>query len=81
MAVAVLDAARIKGISVPKDIAVIGFDDIPMAAWESYRLTTIRQPLRRMLKQAVDIIVNADASIETGDIRVLQGEMQERESG
>jgi DNA-binding LacI/PurR family transcriptional regulator len=81
MAIAVLDAARIAGISVPDDLAVIGFDDIPMAAWESNRLTTMRQPLRRMLGQAVDIILAADGSEDAGDIRILPGELQERESG
>lgn len=81
MAIAMLDAARIKGVSVPDDFAVIGFDDIPMAAWESYRLTTMRQPLRRMLEQAVDIIMSAESYIETGDIRVLPAELQERQSG
>lgn len=81
MAIAMLDAARIKGISVPDDLAVIGFDDIPMASWESYRLTTMRQPLRRMLEQAVDIIMSAESYIESGDIRVLPAELQERQSG
>ena len=81
MAIALLDAARIKGVSVPEDIAVIGFDDIPMAAWEAYRLTTMRQPLRRMLRQAVDILTSAEATLDSGDIRVLQGIMQERDSG
>lgn len=81
MAIALLDAARVEGVSVPADIAVIGFDDIPMAAWEAYRLTTVRQPLRRMLRQAVDILTSAEAKLETGDIRILQGVMQERESG
>ncbi|MFC6642726.1 substrate-binding domain-containing protein [Sulfitobacter profundi] len=81
MAIATLDAARMNGVSVPADIAVIGFDDIPMAAWESYRLTTMRQPLRRMLDQAVDIIMDASSYLETGDIRVLPAELQERQSG
>lgn len=81
MAIAVLDAARIAGASVPDDLAVVGFDDIPMAAWESYRLTTVRQPLRRMLDQAVDIILASDGSEEIGDIRILPGELQVRESG
>ncbi|MFY2826715.1 MULTISPECIES: LacI family DNA-binding transcriptional regulator [Rhodobacterales] len=81
MAIGLLDAARVKGVSVPDDIAVIGFDDIPMASWEAYRLTTVRQPLRRMLRQAVDILTSAEATLEAGDIRVLQGTMQERESG
>lgn len=81
MAIAVLDAARIKGVSVPEDIAVIGFDDIPMASWEAYRLTTVRQPLRRMMQQAVDILIGSETTLETGDIRVLRGTMQERRSG
>ncbi|WP_417250547.1 LacI family DNA-binding transcriptional regulator [Celeribacter sp.] len=81
MAIALLDAARTSGVSVPHDIAVIGFDDIPMAAWEPYRLTTVRQPLRRMLAQAVDIILSSNGVPENGDIRILQGEMQVRDSG
>ncbi|KUF10054.1 substrate-binding domain-containing protein [Pseudoponticoccus marisrubri] len=81
MAVAVLDAARGKGVRVPDDIAVIGFDDIPMAAWEAYRLTTMRQPLRRMLHQAVEIITSAGAELDSGDIRILPGEMMVRDSG
>ena len=81
MAIAVLDAARIKGVAVPQELAVIGFDDIPMASWESYRLTTIRQPVKRMLGQAVDIILSADVASGAGDIRILQGELQSRESG
>lgn len=81
MAIATLDAARIDGIRVPDDLAVIGFDDIPMAAWESYRLTTVRQPLRRMLGLAVDILVASDGTETEGDIRILAGKMMERDSG
>lgn len=81
MAIAAIDAARTKGIRVPDDTAIIGFDDIPMAAWESYRLTTVRQPLRRMLTQAINILVDPSTEAEQGDIRVLQGEMMERDSG
>lgn len=81
MAIALLDAARHHEIRVPDDVAVVGFDDIPMAAWEAYHLTTVRQPLRRMLSQAVDIIMSPDGINADGDIRVLQGELQERRSG
>lgn len=81
MAIALLDAARNLKVSIPDDLAVIGFDDIPMAAWEAYQLTTMRQPLRRMLRQAVDMIMAADPAAQGGDIRIIPAEMQERQSG
>jgi len=40
MALGALDAARALGIRVPDDLAVVGMDDTPMAAWPAYRLTT-----------------------------------------
>ncbi|MEO0564621.1 MAG: LacI family DNA-binding transcriptional regulator, partial [Chloroflexota bacterium] len=42
MAVGCLDAARDLGVSVPEDLSVVGFDDIPMAGWSAYDLTTVR---------------------------------------
>lgn len=81
MAIALLDAARALNVSIPDDLAVIGFDDIPMAAWEAYQLTTMRQPLRRMLRQAVDMIMAADPLRQSGDIHVIAADLQERRSG
>jgi len=43
LALGVLEAAREAGLRVPEDLSVIGFDDVPAAAWA--RLTTVRQPL------------------------------------
>lgn len=80
MALAALNAARALGVRVPADVAIIGFDDIPMASWEAYNLTTIRQPVRRMLVQALDLISDAQAR-EAGDIRILPGDMMIRGSG
>lgn len=76
MALAALDATRRKGVRVPEDVAIVGFDDIPMASWESYRLTTVRQPVRRMVQQAVEMIFAPDS--ELGGIRILPAEMQLR---
>jgi DNA-binding LacI/PurR family transcriptional regulator len=45
LALGVLEAARERGLSVPHDVSVIGFDDVPGAAWAQPALTTIRQPL------------------------------------
>lgn len=62
-------------------MAIIGFDDIPMSAWPSYRLTTIRQPLRRMVAETLDLIdaQKADPTVG-GTIRILPVEMIRRET-
>ena len=47
LALGFLDAARLdRGRCVPQDLSVIGFDDIPQAAWLAYQLTTFRQPVQ-----------------------------------
>lgn len=44
-----MDCARQEfGLSIPQDLCVVGFDDIEMAGWSSYRLTTFAQPLTEM---------------------------------
>jgi DNA-binding LacI/PurR family transcriptional regulator len=45
IALGVLEAARERGLTVPGDLSVTGFDDIPSAAWAQPALTTVRQPL------------------------------------
>lgn len=58
MALGVLHAARHEfGLKVPGDFSLIGFDDIPSAAWPGHQLTSIRQPVRRMVREAVDILI------------------------
>ncbi|GIT71189.1 MAG: hypothetical protein Ct9H300mP28_10030 [Pseudomonadota bacterium] len=37
-------------MKVPEDISIIGFDDIPMASWPIFNLTTVRQPVNQMVK-------------------------------
>ncbi len=58
MAFAVLDVMRHElGLSVPGDVSVVGYDDVPMAAWASYDLTTVRQPIRHMVEATVEAIL------------------------
>ena len=45
LALGALEAARERGLTVPRDLSVVGFDDVPGAAWSQPPLTTIRQPL------------------------------------
>jgi DNA-binding LacI/PurR family transcriptional regulator len=57
IALGFLDAARLdRGRRVPDDLSVIGFDDIPQAAWSAYRLTTFRQPVRMLTDQVMQVI-------------------------
>jgi DNA-binding LacI/PurR family transcriptional regulator len=57
LALGFLDAARYeRGRSVPDDLSLIGFDDIPQAAWSAYRLTTFRQPVADLAAAVMDVI-------------------------
>jgi len=46
------------GLKIPEDIAIIGFDDLPIAAQLSPPLTTIRQPLQRLGRMAVERLID-----------------------
>ncbi len=48
MALGVYEAVRQRGLRVPDDVSVVGFDDLPEARWSSPPLTTVRQPLAEM---------------------------------
>jgi DNA-binding LacI/PurR family transcriptional regulator len=48
----VCQAAAETGLRIPRDLSVVGFDDLPMAQWSSPPLTTIRQPLAEMAAAA-----------------------------
>ena len=57
IAFGVMDVVRAElGLSVPRDVAIIGFDDVPEAAWLSYMLTTFRQDPAIMAGRAVELI-------------------------
>jgi LacI family transcriptional regulator len=57
MAIGVLHAAAEHGLTVPHDLSVMGFDDVPMAAYSLPALTTIAQPIYRMGEVAVQILL------------------------
>ena len=57
VAIGAIDAARGRGLSIPDDLSVVGFDGVAPAFWDSYRLTTIRQPVRRMSEAAVAMVL------------------------
>ncbi len=58
MAFAVMDVLRFElGLRVPEDVSVVGYDDVQLASWPSYSLTTIRQPSSRMANACVEALL------------------------
>lgn len=57
MAFGALDALHAAGPASTKDCWVIGFDDVEMAAWSSFSLTTIRQPSRQMARVGAQLLL------------------------
>lgn len=57
MAFGALDALRAHRIQ-PADCWVIGYDDVDMAAWDSFSLTTVRQPSREMARAGAEMMIN-----------------------
>jgi LacI family transcriptional regulator len=64
VAVGVLKAVREAGLRVPQDVAVVGFDDVPITAAVEPALTTVRQPIEDMGSMAADLLLNLLASPE-----------------
>ncbi|MGJ8527259.1 LacI family DNA-binding transcriptional regulator [Maritalea sp.] len=64
-----MDEAWSKGLRIPEDIGFIGFNDMAMASWQAYNLTTIRQPTRDIIKSSIELVVsmveNPDRALET----------------
>jgi DNA-binding LacI/PurR family transcriptional regulator len=56
MAIGGIEAIRAVGSRVPDDVSVVGFDDILMADWPAYDLTTIRQPIAAMVECAARLL-------------------------
>ena len=57
MAIAAMDVLRIElNLRVPQDVSVVGFDDVPQAAWGSYRLTTVVQSVEDMVDATVNLL-------------------------
>ncbi len=80
-AIGAIRAFQEAGLQVPRDVSVVGFDDIPGAAYHYPSLTTVRQPLRRMGEIAVEVLVaRIDGEKEWQREIAVQPEIVVRES-
>jgi len=70
MAIAAMDVLRMElGLRIPQDVSVVGFDDVPQAAWGSYLLTTVTQSVEDMVDATVELLSQqmlGDAVPKTG---------------
>ena len=57
-AIGAIGAFRETGLRIPEDISVVGFDDIPLAAYTHPALTTVRQPLKQMGQIAAKTLID-----------------------
>jgi DNA-binding LacI/PurR family transcriptional regulator len=82
MAMGAMDLARQElGLHIPQDLSVVGFNDIPMAAWDQYQLTTIRQPIKQLVRVTISRLLESIADpVDDVMIRKIRGEIISRTS-
>jgi LacI family transcriptional regulator len=81
MAAGVCVAARHRGLDIPRDLSVCGFDDIPIAIQVWPALTSVTQPIQDMAEKAAELLIRQikepDSAVEYVEIR---SELMVRES-
>jgi LacI family transcriptional regulator len=81
LALGVLRAAAVRGVRVPDELSVVGFDDIPMATYAIPSLTTVRQPIEHMARLAVDSVLALIGTAAAGpQKRIVLPNLIQRES-
>ena len=71
VAVGMLNRALELGIAVPDDLAVVGFDDLDVAGWPAFGLTTVHNPLEEMARRAATMLVDRVADPAAGGHEVF----------
>lgn len=70
-AIGVISRLLKEGLSVPRDMAVVGYDDIPFAESETMSMTTVKQPIQYMANQSIDILVSRMRTPEEPAVHML----------
>lgn len=81
MALGAISEAQRRGLRVPADLSLVGFDDIPMAAYGVPALTTLAQPITEMARSAVDCLLGAlEGKVVPNHTQVFRPSLVIRES-
>jgi LacI family transcriptional regulator len=84
MALGAYKVSRREGLQIPSDLAIVGFDDIPLAEYVEPALTTVHQPIYRIGRRAAEIltrrVLDADADGTAGVREVFRTRVVIRES-
>src|SRR5680860_81120 len=80
MAIGLINALRDKGIRVPEDVAVIGFDDISLASIMTPKLTTISVPVYELGKVAMQVLSEILEGLDVPLVTTLETKLMVRES-
>jgi DNA-binding LacI/PurR family transcriptional regulator len=75
-ALGAMRAIRARGLRVPEDVSVTGFDDLFFAAYLTPTLTTVRQPMRRMGQMAMENLFKLMSGVTTGPDSAVQIKVQ-----
>ena len=81
-AFAVMETARSEfGLQVGREVSIVGFDDVALAAWPAFALTTFSQPVRPMARRVVEVTLGRIADDGVGPMHdVVPGELVVRAS-
>jgi LacI family transcriptional regulator len=66
VAIGIIKMAKRHGMTLPEDLAVVGYDDLPAAEVVEPELTTVRQPKLEMGDMAINLIIDKIEGRETG---------------
>jgi len=72
LAIATIDRLERRGLRVPQDVSVVGYDDIPLAAHSRVRLTTVRSDAVEMGRRAVELAITAAREGRHVSLREMQ---------
>ena len=71
VALGMINAAKYLDIKIPEQLAVVGFDDIPMAAWPCFDMTTVINPVDTMLEAIAETLQKRVDNPEASSMSVV----------